>query len=70
MAGYFTPSSGDNNAGVTQNNGLNPFGLTTNIINGGQECGRGHEDARSTSRLEYFNEWLNHFDLPRENTGL
>ena len=35
--------------------GLEPgFGVTTNIINGGIECGKGSELAQSKNRQEYF----------------
>jgi hypothetical protein len=43
----------------------NHFGTTTNIINGGQECGFANDKA--TKRGEYFSEWLNFFGMPAES---
>jgi hypothetical protein len=43
--------------------------VTTNIINGGQECGRGTEDARSVSRIDYFQNFLSYFGLPAEDAS-
>ena len=41
MSGFFKPSSADLGGGLAQYNGLNGFGTTTMIINGGSECGGG-----------------------------
>jgi chitinase len=41
-SGNFMPTSVDTNAGIT-----NGFGVTTNIINGVQECGGGSENWKS-----------------------
>jgi chitinase len=48
MTGGFAPSDADLAAGR-----LPGFGLTTNIINGGLECGRG-ADARVADRIGFF----------------
>jgi hypothetical protein len=42
------------------------FGVTTNIINGGQECGGGFENTKSQSRITYYQAFLDYFDLPAE----
>lgn len=47
-------------------NGLNCFGGTTNIINGGQECGQTSESYGSQRRMDYYIEWLDFFGLPAE----
>ena len=43
------------------------FGLTTNIINGGLECGKGWETTSSESRISYYTSFLNYFSLPEED---
>lgn len=48
MTGGFAPSAADLEAGRVPG-----FGLTTNIINGGLECGRGPDD-RVADRIGYF----------------
>jgi len=40
--GFMVPTASDTTAGFGPN-----FGVTTNIINGGQECGGGWENAKS-----------------------
>ena len=45
VTGYFEPSAGDIKAGITAHNGRNSFGITTNIINGGIECGQSKETS-------------------------
>ena len=43
ITGFWKPNSADKKAGMkTSNNGLNCFGITTDIINGGIECGGAH----------------------------
>lgn len=63
MTGYFIPNSKDEavNIGAT-------FGTTTNIINGGLECGNGSTKARD--RGAYFKEWLNFFGLSTNEVGI
>lgn len=46
-------------------NGLTPgFGVTTQIINGGVECGGSVEVAQSRNRISYFNSFANYLDVP------
>jgi len=46
-------------------NGLVPgFGVTTQIINGGIECGRPAEHAQSANRIAYFREFAAWFNVP------
>jgi hypothetical protein len=61
-AGFFEPTAADLNGGFVAG-----FGITTNIINGGQECGAGHENSKSQSRIDYFQEFLDFFELPDED---
>jgi hypothetical protein len=56
------PTAADIAAGFGPN-----FGVTTNIINGGQECGAGFENTKSQSRIDYYTEFLNYFGLPSED---
>ena len=41
--GLWVPNATDINSGLKQDDGKNCFGITTNIINGGLECGQGRE---------------------------
>ena len=59
MTGYFEPNAADTTAKLGAN-----FGTTTNIINGGQECG--FVSSKAVSRGEYYLEWLNYFGLDAE----
>ena len=59
--GHWVPSPQDTSVGR-----LPGLGMTTNIINGGLECGRGFGDYRVASRATYFTEWLGFFGLPSE----
>jgi len=59
--GFMTPTASDISAGYGAN-----FGVTTNIINGGHECGGGWENIKSESRISYYTEFLNYFGLPAE----
>lgn len=56
MTGFFVPNDID----IQKNIGAD-FGTTTNIINGGLECGFHSEKANS--RATYYLEWLNFFGL-------
>lgn len=47
--GFMVPTSADDDAQMGPT-----FGTSTNIINGGQECGGGGENEKSISRIEYF----------------
>ncbi|OEL12598.1 Chitinase 11 [Dichanthelium oligosanthes] len=49
MTNGWTPSAADRDAGR-----LPGYGLTTNIINGGQECGRGQGTDGAKDRVGYF----------------
>ena len=64
---FFEPSTGDTNAGYNQYNGINAFGITTNIINGGLECGQGVESYGSQARADYYAAWINYFGMAGEN---
>ena len=47
--------------------GLVPgFGVTTNIINGGVECGGSSENAQSLNRIAYYREFANYLQVPVE----
>jgi len=43
----------DIDAGITAG-----FGVTTNIINGGQECGKGYEIVKSQYRIDTYKSML------------
>ncbi|MGL5250835.1 MAG: glycoside hydrolase family 19 protein, partial [Enterovibrio sp.] len=46
-------------------NGLVPgFGVTTQIINGGVECGGSTEIAQSQNRISYYRKFAEHFGVP------
>lgn len=60
-SGNFMPTSVDTNAGIT-----NGFGVTTNIINGVQECGGGSENWKSQYRIDTYVKLLEYFNLPTE----
>jgi len=62
MTGFFEPNSNDEAVNIAAT-----FGSTTNIINGGLECGNGSTKARD--RGEYYLKWLDFFNLPAE-TGI
>jgi len=61
MTGFYEPNAIDQskNLGAT-------FGTTTNIINGGIECGQNPENSKSRSRGEYYSKWLEFFGMPAE----
>merc|ERR1712176_996465 len=63
MTGFFEPNDID----LANNIGAN-FATTTNIINGGMECGQGigSNDAVE-KRGTYFNKWLEFFGMPGES---
>jgi len=61
ITGFMVPTAADISARITQT-----FGTTTNIINGGHECGKGSETAQSTNRIKYYTAFLEWFDLPEE----
>lgn len=48
-------------------NGLTPgFGVTTQIINGGIECGGSQEHAQSLNRIDYYTHFAADLDVPVE----
>ena len=54
VAGFWEPNSADLAAGIEPG-----FGATTNIINGGIECGPSEkEDARSENRIKYYKSFM------------
>jgi len=61
ITGYMVPTDADISAGVTAS-----FGTTINIINGGHECGKGSETPQAVNRIEYYQAFLDWFDLPDE----
>lgn len=61
MTGFFVPNSTDLASNVKAS-----FATTTNIINGGLECGRGFGYDKVVRRGQYFLKWLNFFGLPAE----
>ena len=62
MTGFFEPNQID-----LDNNMESTFATTVNIINGGQECGRGFGYDKVVKRGEYFNHWLDYFGLDQED---
>ncbi|MGL5948876.1 MAG: glycoside hydrolase family 19 protein [Aeromonas sp.] len=57
--GTWQPNAAD------KSNGLVPgFGVTTQIINGGVECGGSAEHAQSQNRINYYRELANYFGVP------
>ena len=62
MTGFFEPNDKDDKVNITAT-----FGTTTNIINGGIECGQTPENSKSRSRGDYYLKWLDFFGLPAES---
>lgn len=60
MTGEWQPTEGDESKGW-----FSGFGLTTNIINGVNECGNG-QDTRGANRIGYFAKYC---DLLNTTTG-
>jgi len=56
--GTWQPNSNDIAAGLVPG-----FGVTTQIINGGIECGGSAEHIQSQNRINYYTEFANHFDV-------
>lgn len=56
--GTWTPNQSDIDNGLTKG-----FGVTTNIINGGVECGGSTEIAQSLNRITYYTEFANHLGV-------
>jgi len=58
----WTPNQNDKDSGL-----LPGFGVTTNIINGGVECGGSSEIAQSLNRISYYEDFSNYLDVPIES---
>ncbi|WP_299694725.1 glycoside hydrolase family 19 protein [uncultured Vibrio sp.] len=56
--GTWQPNQADLDAGITRS-----FGHTTNIINGGLECGKDDETPQSVNRMQYFKEHANYLSV-------
>merc|ERR1719383_1291953 len=56
--GTWVPNSFDAKSGLSVG-----FGVTTNIINGGVECGKDRELAQSKNRQEYFRHFSTEFGV-------
>jgi len=65
MTGFFVPNSVD-----TQNNIGANFASTINIINGAVECGQGFGNENVVRRGQYYQAWLDYFELDPETEGL
>ena len=61
MTGFFMPNANDDAENITAG-----FGTTTNVINGGVECGGSTENSKAYDRGQYFLKWLDFFGLPAE----
>ena len=61
IEGDWSPSPGDKIRGLRLG-----FGLTTNIINGGIECGKGAETEQARNRADYFREFASYLGVRAE----
>jgi hypothetical protein len=61
-SGFFVPTQSDLDKHLVFG-----FGFSTNIINGGYECGQGSETGKSQQRINAFKEFLEYFGLPEED---
>ncbi|KUE79398.1 chitinase [Aeromonas schubertii] len=57
--GTWQPNEHDRQSGLVPG-----FGVTTQIINGGVECGGSSEHAQSQNRIDYYREFANYFGVP------
>ncbi|MDA9556500.1 hypothetical protein N9R79_03220 [Vibrio sp.] len=57
--GTWQPNEQDRAAGL-----IPGFGVTTQIINGGIECGGSAEHKQSQNRIDYYKEFANHLNVP------
>lgn len=57
--GTWAPNANDQASGL-----LPGFGVTTQIINGGVECGGGSESAQSQNRINYYRDAAAYFQVP------
>ncbi len=60
--GTWQPNASDLAAGLVPG-----FGVTTQIINGGVECGGSEEIAQSRNRIAYYREFAAHLNVPIAN---
>jgi len=65
MEGTWKPNIQDRSSGL-----LPGFGLTTNIINGGIECGKGKETQQSKNRIKYYLKFADYLKVPVGSSGL
>lgn len=61
--GYFQPNAADITAGITGG-----FGTTTNIINGGAECG--WDSPNATKRGDFYTKFLTYFGITDSDDNL
>jgi len=61
VEGDWEPNQADLSGGLRSG-----FGLTTNIINGGIECGKGSESQQSINRAEYYRYFANYLGVEVE----
>lgn len=64
MSGRWKPNQHDTKAGL-----LSGFGLTTNIINGGIECGKGRETKQSLNRIKYYKKFAQYLQVALTGEG-
>ncbi len=57
--GTWVPNAHDQSRGISPG-----FGATTNIINGGIECGHGSETQQSLNRIEYYQAFTQELGVP------
>lgn len=57
--GTWQPNEHDRASGLVPG-----FGVTTQIINGGVECGGSSEHVQSQNRIDYYREFANYLDVP------
>ena len=60
--GTWQPNAHDTSIGIQAG-----FGATTNIINGGIECGLGYEKPQSVNRINYYREHAKALNVPINN---
>jgi len=62
VEGDWKPNQADLRAGL-----VSGFGLTTNIINGGIECGKGLETAQARNRVDYYRKFAQFLGVEIDN---
>lgn len=63
--GTWQPNAHDLQSGLTAG-----FGMTTHVINGGIECGAGHEKPQSINRIEYYQAQAQYLSVPVEDSEI